>query len=216
VLRPDEQAWVQAKQKLGARSPLWVLVSCALDAADYWPSDEANDSGRGAVLALALRALLHAAAHGFTLRSARDVLAARVCGTTIHTSMGFTASFCALLLRRALCPDLLALARAAADEGALRALLSRLEKLARDDDDDGDDDDAKSVAAPGGAAGTAPLVLRRCALAACSALEPRARAFRVCSGLCGGAACYCSREHQMQDWKRHRKAGDGCGLKPAA
>jgi hypothetical protein len=228
VLRPDEAAWLTTKEKLGGRSPMWVTVTCALDAADYWPTydeDACDDGGRGATLGVALRAVLHAATHGFTLRSARDVIAAAVAGTNVTTSPGYTAEFCAVLLHRALQEDLLPLARFAVDESALRALAARLDVLAEGADDeeegvrDGDDDGVaqRAGAARGGAAGAAgepaPAALRRCALASCAALEPHARAFRVCAGMCGGAVCYCSREHQKEDWKRHKKAGDGCGQK---
>ena len=50
--------------------------------------------------------------------------------------------------------------------------------------------------------------IRRCALPSCDAVDPHARAFKLCARC--RAACYCSAEHQREDWKRHKREGDGC------
>jgi hypothetical protein len=50
--------------------------------------------------------------------------------------------------------------------------------------------------------------LRACALPGCGAVEPHAKAFKVCSR-CRRPA-YCCAAHQQQDWRRHKREGDGC------
>jgi hypothetical protein len=62
------------------------------------------------------------------------------------------------------------------------------------------------------AAEAARLGLRCCALPTCGAQEPAPRTYKKCSR-CGGAH-YCCSEHQVADWKRHKRE-DGCRA-PAA
>jgi hypothetical protein len=45
--------------------------------------------------------------------------------------------------------------------------------------------------------------LRRCALPSCDAQEPHPKLFKLC-GRCNAAA-YCCKEHQTEDWKRHKR-----------
>jgi hypothetical protein len=49
--------------------------------------------------------------------------------------------------------------------------------------------------------------LRRCALPSCDAQEPHPKLFKLC-GRCHATA-YCCKQHQTEDWKRHKRA-DGC------
>ncbi len=49
--------------------------------------------------------------------------------------------------------------------------------------------------------------LRACALPECGATEPHPKTFKLC-GRCGRVA-YCSKEHQQQDWRRHKRE-DSC------
>jgi hypothetical protein len=67
------------------------------------------------------------------------------------------------------------------------------------DDDDLNDRAAADVARHG---------LRACALPECGAVEPQPKVFKLCSR-CRGVV-YCSAAHQQQDWRRHKRAEDGC------
>jgi Mn-dependent DtxR family transcriptional regulator len=53
--------------------------------------------------------------------------------------------------------------------------------------------------------------LRRCALPSCAAQEAHPKLFKLC-GSCNAAA-YCCKEHQTEDWKRHKRE-DGCAAAP--
>jgi hypothetical protein len=62
--------------------------------------------------------------------------------------------------------------------------------------------------------------LQQCALAGCASSEVHASHFKRC-GACR-AVCYCSREHQVEDWPNHkaackaaRKAADSSGASGA-
>jgi hypothetical protein len=53
--------------------------------------------------------------------------------------------------------------------------------------------------------------LRRCALPSCAAQEPHPKLFKLC-GRCHAAA-YCCKQHQTEDWKRHKRE-DSCAASP--
>ena len=57
------------------------------------------------------------------------------------------------------------------------------------------------------AADVASHELRGCALPDCGAQEPHPKAFKLCSR-CKDAT-YCCKEHQVEDWARHKRE-DGC------
>lgn len=63
------------------------------------------------------------------------------------------------------------------------------------------------------AADVAKHGLRKCALPECTQQEPHPRAFKVCARC--HAVTYCCREHQLQDWKRHKRE-EGCAAPAAA
>jgi hypothetical protein len=54
---------------------------------------------------------------------------------------------------------------------------------------------------------TARHGLRRCALPSCDAQEAHPKLFKLC-GRCNATA-YCCKQHQTEDWKRHKRE-DGC------
>jgi len=200
VLRPDEEVWM-CSDKIGLRSPFYALVSCALDAAMYWPPVLREPGAQGATfLAAAVRALVHANSHDFTMRLTRE--------PTVTIRLGeSTTSLCGKLFDILQLHDLLPLVRdAVSDEAALHALGASLTARFRSEPLFANpeaqlESHVKRMAALAAAHGLQP-----CALPECGATEPHPQAYKRCSRC--NAAKYCCREHQMADWKRHKR--DGC------
>jgi hypothetical protein len=189
-----------------------LLLTTASHLLQRWPAALQRSAEGRRLLALAVRVMADVDARGHMARCA-------VSGVALPPSERYTNTAQMLSLRLQASADAAALTRAACDAAALASLRARTEALAR------------APGGPLGALGTglaysAALAadydrlaaragedreqhgLRRCAMPSCGAAEPHAKAFKVCSRC--RAACYCCVEHQHEDWKRHKRAGDGC------
>ncbi len=170
----------------------------------------------------ALRAVLEMDARGMLERNSRTGEAwpaggASAGSLTVHSHLKFTVH---RLVTAALCREAGMLFRmratcglSAAEETALCQLAERI-KVECDSTEqetwrrmDACTESRQQTAA----ADAARHGLRRCALPSCDAQEPHPKLFKLC-GRCSGAA-YCCKQHQTEDWKRHKRE-DGC--KPAA
>jgi hypothetical protein len=101
----------------------------------------------------------------------------------------------------------------AAEETALRQLAERNKAEAERSKQElpKHREDAKARHQHAAAADVARHGLRRCTLPSCDAQEPHPKLFKLC-GRCNAAA-YCCKEHQTEDWKRHKRE-DGCAAAP--
>jgi hypothetical protein len=117
----------------------------------------------------------------------------------------------ALMAAFALKPERIALTRATCDAAGMRLLhelageQAGLSEVANERLDEFTRESAQSAAADAARYG-----IKRCALPACAATEPHARAFKRCARC--RVVAYCCPEHQAADWKRHKRAE--CAPKP--
>ena len=199
VLRPDEEAWMAAQ--IGQRSPYYVLVSCASQAAKLWPPALRAPGAQGAtLLAAAVRALVHAHAHEFSMRLTRDT------SVTIRLT-STTASMCGRFFEVLQQFDLLPLVLGSCDEAAVHALGSSLLSQFQSEPLFSNLPEQLASHVEKLTARVAAHGLRPCALPACGAMEPHPQAFKLCARC--KAAKYCCQEHQVEDWKRHKRE-DNC------
>jgi hypothetical protein len=98
----------------------------------------------------------------------------------------------------------------AAEETALRQLVDRYNKATaerRQQEWQGRMEDLNARQQQIAAADAARHGLRRCALPSCDAQEAHPKLFKLCSRC--NATAYCCKQHQTEDWQRHKRA-DGC------
>ena len=206
VLRLDEEVWMCSKE-IGMRSPYYTLVRCGLAAAMYWPHALRAPGAEGAtLLAAAVRSLMHAYAHDFSLRLTRDPAIKIQLGDT-------TASLCGKLFDMLQLHGLIPLVRDAVnDEAALQALSSSLIKKFKSEPlFSGCEEQLASYVKLFSARAEA-LGQVQCAMPSCGATEPHPHAYKRCIRC--KKARYCCREHQLEDWKRHKRE-DGCKTREA-
>jgi hypothetical protein len=206
VLRPDEEVWLCSKD-IGWRSPFYTLVGCALDAAMYWPPALREPGAEGAtLLAASVRALVHAHAHDFSLRLTRNPQVTIQLGAASTSLCG---KFFDMLQLHGLMP-LVCDPSSISDEAAVRALGSSLIAQFQSEPLFADAEKQLMSHVERLAARAAAHGLMSCALPVCGAKEPHPQAFKLCDR-CKHVR-YCCREHQIDDWKRHKR--EDCCKKP--
>jgi hypothetical protein len=203
----EEYAWFfsvdsAAGQRYGGGACLFL--SSASMAVTCWPQPLRSSEEAVAGLRSALRVMMQVQAQGFIARcEAMD----HQCDSSAfgYRLQASTMATCALL------PQHIALTRATCDVTGMRLLHALVdedagfEKMGRERMTFFDAQSAQLAAADAARYG-----IQRCALSACAAAEPHARAFKRCSRC--RVVAYCCPEHQAADWKRHKRAE--CAPKP--
>ncbi len=180
-----------------------LLVSGVSMVATCWPHPLSSSEEALAGFRSALQVLMQVKAQGFTARCA--AMNEQLIPPSTYDA------YASVLARHALHPKCIALTRATcgaagmqlvhelAGSGAteVAGMLESGCKLSRE-------------GVQAAAAEAARYGIKRCALPACAAAEPHARAFKRCARC--RVVVYCCAEHQAADWKRHKRAE--CAPKP--
>jgi hypothetical protein len=212
----EEVAWAALGDMSPGSDAALMLVQLLGQALTRWPVALRRGAEGQRLLRLTVRVMAEVDARGHVARCA-------ISGAALPSTAQYGSTAHALTMRLQAVPECVALARDACDAAALDSLRARFLRFL---DAAGGPLGAVGAAGLLGAASLASLAagygsvaaragadreahgLRACALPACGAREPHARAFKVCARC--RAACYCCAEHQREDWKRHKRDGDGC------
>jgi hypothetical protein len=219
---PEERAFFREEHLAGVSVGAAFYFGAANDMVRYGELLRTTTEREAAIRAIAgaLRALLEWDARGYITEDAVVQWRAQVFADTLK---GVTVPEALFTLRPLLSASLdstggvLSYLRTPGgftreEEAELRRLFQRLTMV----DDNGRQCGASLIAAAqlmnqqaheAAAADVARHGLRACALPGCGAVEPHAKAFKLCSR-CRDAV-YCGAAHQREDWRRHKR-DDGC------